>query len=157
MRIALASDHAGVDLKRDLAGWLTSRGHDVLDLGVHTYEPADYPDSAEAIAAVLGEGQADRGILVCGSGAGVSVAANKFPGIRAAVCHDHYTAHQAVEHDDCNVICLGARVVGAALARDLVAGFIDARFGGAERHLRRLAKIHDIELRHFRDASGAGD
>ncbi len=150
MRIALASDHAGVDLKRDIAGWLTANGHDVLDLGVHTYEPSDYPDTAAAIAAIVRDGQVERGIILCGSGAGVSVAANKFPGIRAAVCHDHYTAHQAVEHDDCNVMCLGARVVGAELARDLVRGFIEAEFGGAERHLKRLAKLHDIEMRNFR-------
>ncbi len=107
----------------------------------------DYPDSAEAVARILRDGQADRGIIVCGSGAGVSIAANKFPGIRAAVCHDTYSAHQAVEHDDMNVLCLGARVVGPSLALELVNAFISASFTGEDRHLRRLHKIFDIEGR----------
>lgn len=151
MRIAVAADHAGVDLKRDLVGWLIASGHDVVDLGVHTTDPADYPDTAEAVATALRDQRVDRGVLICGSGAGVAVAANKFPGVRAAVCHDHYTALQAVEHDDCNVICFGARVVGLGLARDLLKAFVDARFGGEERHRRRLAKIAAIEARMFRD------
>ncbi len=154
MRIALAADHAGVDLKRDLADWLAGDGHTILDLGVHDHQPADYPDSAEAVADAIRGGRADRGVLVCGSGAGVAVAANKFPGIRAAVCHDGYTAHQAVEHDDCNVICLGARVVGPGLAHDLVAAFINAQFTGEERHRRRLAKVQAIEDRMFGRGGG---
>ncbi len=149
MRIALAADHAGVDLKRELAAWLTGSGHAVLDLGVHDHQPSDYPDSAEAVAQAIRGGQADRGVLVCGSGAGVAVVANKFPGIRAAVCHDEYTAHQSVEHDDCNVICLGARVIGPGLARDLVEAFVNARFSGEDRHRRRLAKLQAIEDRMF--------
>ena len=147
MRIALSADHAGYQLKNELAAKLAQQGHDVLDLGTHSASPVDYPDSAEAMAAAIAEQQAERGIIVCGSGAGVSIAASKFPGVRAAVCHDTYTAHQAVEHDDMNVICLGARVVGPALAFDLVTAFLAARFSGEARHQRRLDKIYDIERR----------
>jgi ribose 5-phosphate isomerase B len=145
MPIALAADHAGFQLKQELLARLTQQGHAVIDLGTHSAAPVDYPDSAVAVATALREGQADRGIIVCGSGAGVSIAANKIPGIRAAVCHDTYTAHQAVEHDDMNVLCLGARVIGAALAFDLVHAFLGARFSGEERHQRRLNKILAIE------------
>ena len=147
MKIALAADHAGFEMKRDLAGKLAKDGHEVLDLGTHSSAAVDYPDYAEAVADMLRQGQADRGIIVCGSGAGVSIAASKFPGIRAAVAHDVYTAHQAVEHDDMNVLCIGARVIGPALAREIVDAFMAARFSGDERHLRRLAKIHDFETR----------
>jgi ribose 5-phosphate isomerase B len=147
MKIALAADHAGYEMKRDLAGKLAKEGHEVLDLGTHSSAAVDYPDYAEAVAAVLRDGQVDRGIIVCGSGAGVSIAANKFPGVRAAVVHDVYTAHQAVEHDDMNVLCLGSRVIGPNLAREIVDTFLRARFSGDERHLRRLAKIHDFESR----------
>jgi ribose 5-phosphate isomerase B len=147
MRIALSADHAGYDLKQELLAQLTRQGHDVLDLGTHSRAPVDYPDSAEAVAHALREGQAERGLLVCGSGAGVSIAANKFPGVRAAVCHDTYTAHQAVEHDDMNVLCIGARVVGSALALELVAAFLAAEFSGEDRHLRRLNKVLAIEAR----------
>jgi RpiB/LacA/LacB family sugar-phosphate isomerase len=147
MKIALAADHAGFEMKRDLAGKLAREGHDILDLGTDTPAAVDYPDYAEAVAGVLREGQVERGILVCGSGAGASIAANKFPGIRAAVCHDVYSAHQAVEHDDMNVLCLGSRVIGVNLAREIVDAFLKAQFTGEERHLRRLAKIHDFETR----------
>ena len=147
MRLALSADHAGYHLKQDLAAKLTQQGHEILDLGTHSLAPVDYPDSAEAVARSLRDGQAERGIIVCGSGAGVSIAASKFPGIRAAVCHDTYTAHQAVEHDDMNVLCLGARVVGPSLALELVTAFLTARFSGEDRHLRRLHKIADIEGR----------
>ena len=151
MRIALAADHAGYDMKRDLAAALRAQGHDVLDLGTNSSTTAvDYPDSAEAVAAALRDGHADRGILVCGSGAGVSIAANKFPGVRAAVCHDCYTARQAVEHDDLNVLCLGARVIGSALAVDLVAAFLGATFSREDRHRRRVNKILAIEDRFAR-------
>ncbi len=119
----------------------------MLDLGTHSTAPVDYPDSAEAVALALHEGQAERGIIVCGSGAGVSIAASKFPGIRAAVCHDTYTAHQAVEHDDMNVLCLGARVVGGSLALEISEAFLAARFSGEERHQRRLDKVNAIERR----------
>jgi ribose 5-phosphate isomerase B len=147
MRLALAADHAGFALKQELAARLAQQGHDVVDLGCHSPAPVDYPDSAEAVAGIVRDGQVERGIIVCGSGAGVAIAANKFPGIRAAVCHDTYSAHQAVEHDDMNVLCLGARIVGPSLALELVASFLAARFSGEERHRRRLAKVIAFERR----------
>ena len=147
MRIALSADHAGYLLKQELAAKLTQQGHEVLDLGTHSSAPVDYPDSAEVVAVALRDGQAERGIIVCGSGAGVSIAASKFPGVRAAVCHDTYTAHQAVEHDDMNVLCLGARVIGGALAADLVAAFLAATYAGEDRFQRRLDKVLEIERR----------
>jgi ribose 5-phosphate isomerase B len=150
MRIALSADHAGYLLKQELAAKLTQQGHEVDDLGTHSSAPVDYPDSAEAVAVALRDRQADRGIIVCGSGAGVSIAANKFPGVRAAVCHDTYTAHQAVEHDDMNVLCLGSRVVGPALALEVATTFLAATFSGEDRHQRRLDKVHDIERRFAR-------
>lgn len=152
MRIAIGADHAGYVLKNDLAARLAQEGHEVLDLGTHSAEAIDYPDIAAAVAAAIREDQADRGIVVCGSGAGVSIAANKFPGIRAAVCHDTYTAHQAVEHDDMNVLCLGARVIGPSLALDLVTSFLAARFSGEARHHRRLGKVLEIESRFMKEA-----
>ena len=145
MRIAVGADHAGFELKRDLAAAIAQQGHEILDVGTHTTAAVDYPDIAEAVAMAIRNGQVDRGIIVCGSGAGVSVAANKFPGIRAAVCHDAYTAKQAVEHDDLNVLCLGARVIGPAVARLLTDTFLAATFSADDRHLRRLAKIDAIE------------
>ena len=147
MRIALAADHAGYLLKNELKSKLAEQGHEVTDLGTHSAAPVDYPDSAEAVATAILGGQAERGIIVCGSGAGVSIAANKFPGIRAAVCHDTYTAHQAVEHDDMNVLCLGARVIGGALAIDLACAFLAATYAGEERFQRRLDKVLAIERR----------
>ena len=147
MRIALSADHAGFELKQQLAAYLTRRGHDVIDLGTHSTAPVDYPDSAEAIAQAMSGGHAERGVFVCGSGAGASIAANKFRRIRAAVCHDTYTAHQAVEHDDMNVLCLGARVIGSALACEIADAFLGANFSGEERHQRRLNKIFAIEDR----------
>ena len=147
MRIALSADHAGYVLKQELAAKLAQQGHEVLDLGTHSAAPVDYPDSAEAVATALRDRQAERGIIVCGSGAGVSIAASKFPGVRAAVCHDTYTAHQAVEHDDMNVLCLGARVVGPALALEVSNAFLAASFSGEERHQRRLDKVTAIERR----------
>ncbi|MGQ0736467.1 MAG: ribose 5-phosphate isomerase B [Acidobacteriota bacterium] len=151
MRVAVGADHAGVELKRHLAAAMAQQGHDVLDVGAHSTAPVDYPDIAESVSQALRNGQVDRGIIVCGSGAGVAVAACKFPGVRAAVCHDAYSARQAVEHDDVNVLCLGARVIGSALARTLVEAFLAASFTAEERHLRRLAKIDAIELRFTRD------
>lgn len=151
MRIAIGADHAGFEMKRDLAGYLAKSGHEVVDLGTHTPAPVDYPDIAEAVSQAVRNGQADRGILVCGSGAGAAVAACKFPGIRASVCHDAYSARQAVEHDDLNVLCLGSRVIGVSLARTLVDAFLAAAFSGAERHMNRLAKIDAIESRYSRE------
>jgi ribose 5-phosphate isomerase B len=150
MRIALSADHAGYELKQSLGAALAKQGHEVLDLGTHSTAPVDYPDCAEAVAQAVTTGRVDRGIIVCGSGAGVSIAVNKFPGLRASVCHDCYTAHQAVEHDDMNVLCLGARVVGAAVAEEIVAAFLGAAFSGEERHQRRLNKILAIESRFLR-------
>lgn len=150
MRLALASDHAGYDLKQELAAFLDRNGHEFEDLGTHSREPVDYPDAGEAVGEALRSGRADRGILVCGSGAGVSIAANKIPGVRAAVCHDTYTAHQAVEHDDLNVLCLGSRVIGGSLATEIVTAFLSARFSGEERHRRRLDKVLAIERRNLR-------
>ena len=147
MRIALAADHAGYLLKNELKAKLSDQGHTITDLGTDSPSPVDYPDSAEAVATAIRNGQADRGIIVCGSGAGVSIAANKFPGIRAAVCHDTYTAHQAVEHDDMNVLCLGARVIGGALALDLCTSFLGATYARDERFQRRLDKVLAIESR----------
>lgn len=150
MRIAVGADHAGFDMKSHLVAVLRAQGHEVHDLGAHSTAAVDYPDYAEAVATALSDHRADRGLLVCGSGAGVSIAANKFPGIRAAVCHDTYTAHQAVEHDDMNVLCLGARVVGAALAEEITTVFLGARFSGENRHQRRLDKMLAIEARFNR-------
>lgn len=145
MQIAVAADHAGFEMKRDLVANLTRHGHDVLDLGTHSPAAVDYPDIAKAVAEAIQGGDAERGICVCGSGAGVSIAANKFRGIRAAVCHDVYTAHQAVEHDDMNVLCIGARVIGPALAGEIVGAFLGAEFSGEDRHRRRLSKILEFE------------
>ena len=142
MRIAIGADHAGFALKEDLAAWLREQGHHLLDLGAHTYDANDdYPDSALAVARTVQAGQAERGLIVCGSGVGASIAANKVRGVRAAMCHDTYSAHQGVEHDDMNVLSLGARIIGGELARELVSAFIGARFSGEERHKRRLAKV----------------
>jgi ribose 5-phosphate isomerase B len=151
MRIAIGADHAGFEMKRDLAGFLAKSGHEIIDIGTHTSAPVDYPDIAEAVAQAVRNGQADRGILICGSGAGAAIAACKFPGIRASVCHDAYSARQAVEHDDMNVLCLGARVIGPALARTLIDAFLAASFSGEERHMARLAKIDAIESRYSRE------
>lgn len=141
MRIALAVDHAGVPLRTTVLQAVIAAGHDVRDLGQHD----DYPDVALRAGRAIAAGEADRAILVCGSGAGVSVAATKLPGIRAATCHDHYTAAQCVTHDDCNVLCLGARVIGPAIATELTEAFCAARFSGEERHVRRVGKIAVME------------
>jgi len=145
MRVALAADHAGFEMKQAIAQHLQSLGHTVLDLGTDSTSPVDYPDFSAAIARAVLAGQADRGVLICGSGVGASVAANKFRGIRAGLCHDCYSAHQGVEHDDMNILVLGSRVIGPELAKDLVATFLAASFSGAERHRRRLAKIAAFE------------
>ena len=146
--IALAADHGGFPLKVELAPWLQSQGYEISDLGAHSLDPDDdYPDFAEAAAQEVVSGRAERGIVICGSGVGASVAANKVPGIRACLCHDVYSAHQGVEHDELNVLCLGARVVGVELAKDLVSAFLNARPTGEERHRRRLNKIEAIEKR----------
>lgn len=152
MRLAISADHAGFELKAQLAAKLAQQGHEILDCGTHSAAPSDYPDAAEAVAEALRNQQAERGIIVCGSGAGVSIAASKFPGIRAAVCHDTYTAHQAVEHDDMNVLCLGSRVIGASLALEISTAFLAARFSGEVRHKRRLEKVLAIERRFMTES-----
>jgi RpiB/LacA/LacB family sugar-phosphate isomerase len=156
VRIALGSDHAGFGLKQEIAALLKKDGHEVVDVGAHSTAPSDYPDYAEAVARAVLDGKAERGVLVCGSGVGASVAANKLPGVRAAVCHDVYSAHQGVEHDDMNVLVLGGRIVGPALAEELVWAFVSARFSGEERHLRRLEKVKAIERRYAKDSEEAG-
>jgi RpiB/LacA/LacB family sugar-phosphate isomerase len=148
MRIVVGADHAGYILKQEVGEALRQAGHDVLDVGTNSTAPVDYPDSAEAVARAVTSGQAERGVLICGSGVGASVAANKLPGIRAAVCHDTYSAHQGVEHDDMNVLVLGGRIVGPALALELVRAFVAARFSGEERHVRRLGKVKALETRY---------
>jgi ribose 5-phosphate isomerase B len=145
VRIACAFDHAGFPLKPLVLATLDELGHDAVDLGTHSTDPVDYPDVARMAAETVRRGEAERAIVVCGSGAGVAVAASKVPGIRAVVAHDTYTAHQAVEHDDCNVLCLGGRIIGPALAAEVIAMFVAARFSGEERHQRRLEKIAAIE------------
>jgi len=146
VKIALGTDHAGFDFKNQVAVLLKERGHDGHDLGAHTLDPLDdYPDYAYAVALEVASGAAERGVIVCGSGVGASVAANKVAGVRAAMCHDTYSAHQGVEHDDMNVICIGARIVGLALAQELLEAFLGASFTNEERHLRRLNKVKAIE------------
>lgn len=150
MKIAVAADHAGFPLKDDVLRILRDCGHEPIDLGTDSTDPVDYPDTARAVADKVRSGEAERGVIVCGSGAGVAIAACKFPGIRAFVAHDTYSAHQAVEHDDANVACLGARVIGAALAEDVLKTFVEAEFTGAERHERRLGKINAIESEYLK-------
>lgn len=145
MKIAIAADHGGYRLKTVIIDFLKKPGHEAADLGAYSEEPSDYPDSARAVARALMDNKADRGILVCGSGVGACIAANKFPGIRAALCHDTFSAHQGVEDDDMNVLCLGERVIGPELAKEIVRVFLAARFSGAERHVRRLGKVQAIE------------
>lgn len=151
MKIAIAGDHAGFALKEELRGYLERLGHEVLDLGAYNSEPSDYPDFAEAVGKALEAGRAERGILICGSGVGVCIAANKMPGVRASMCHDTYSAHQGVEHDDMNALVLGARIIGPALAFDLVKTFLDAKFCATEeRFVRRLNKVRAIEERNMK-------
>jgi len=145
MRIACGFDHAGFPLRETILAAVRDAGHDPVDLGTDSPAPVDYPDVALSVAHALRGGEADRGVLVCGSGAGVAVAASKVRGIRAVTAHDTYTAHQAVEHDDVNVLCIGARVIGPALAVEVLSTFLGARFSGEERHRRRVAKIAAIE------------
>ena len=146
MKISLAADHNGFDLKKEISDQLENEGHEVIDVGPHSHDPLDdYPDYAKKLADSVSRGESLRGIMICGSGVGASVASNKVKGIRAAVCHDIYSAHQGVEHDDMNVLCLGSRIVGSEVARDLVKAFITAKYTGEERHQRRLDKVLDME------------
>jgi ribose 5-phosphate isomerase B len=150
MRVAVAFDHRGFKLREAVFAALDSGGHDAQDLGVDAPEPrVDYPDVAKRVAEAVTTGSADRGVLVCGSGVGASIAACKLPGVRAAICHDAYSAHQGVEHDDMNVLCLGSEIVGDSLARELVRAFLGAEFDGGERYVRRLEKVEQFEKRGF--------
>jgi RpiB/LacA/LacB family sugar-phosphate isomerase len=153
MRVTIGSDHAGFELKRILLDYLRAQRHEVQDVGTDSTAPVDYPDFAEAVATSLLRGESERGILICGSGVGASVAANKIPGIRAGQCHDTYSAHQGVEHDDVNVLVLGSRVIGPELAKELCGAFLRASFTGEERHRRRLAKTLSIEQRYAATAA----
>lgn len=151
MKISIGADHAGYEMKQGLIQLLQKLGHTVHDVG--TFEPGkpdDYPDYAILVAEDIRSGHAERGILVCGSGVGVSIAANKFKGIRAGICHDHYSAHQGVEHDEMNVLVLGARIVGPMVAEESVEAFLNATFSGEERHVRRVNKVKAIEQNEFR-------
>lgn len=157
MRVAIGSDHAGYVYKAILAEQIAAAGHEVLDLGTDGPDAVDYPDYAQAVAEAIAADRADRGILVCGSAVGVCVVANKVPGIRAGVCHDTYSARQGVEHDDVNVLCLGERVIGIEVAREIVTSFLDARFSGAERHARRLSKLLGVERKYMRTDLSTGE
>jgi ribose 5-phosphate isomerase B len=148
MKVVIGSDHAGFQLKNAMGDLLRSMGNEVLDVGAFNENPSDYPDFAEAVDRAVLDGKAERGVLICGSGVGASVAANKLPGIRAGMCHDTYSAHQGVEHDNVNVLVLGSRVIGVALAQDLVRAFMGAKFSNEERHVRRLGKVKALETKY---------
>jgi len=145
MKVALAADHAGFQLKQLIAGALEAEAVTVVDLGTHDARPVDYPDFARAVGQSILKGETERGIVVCGSGVGACVAANKIKGIRAGLCHDTYAAHQGVEHDDINVLCIGSRIIGPALAMEIVRAFLGATFSYDDRHVRRLNKVLEIE------------
>ena len=150
MRVAIGSDHAGFGYKEALGRLLAEEGHDVIDIGTDSRESADYPDYAEKVALAVRNGEAERGVLICGSAVGVCVAANKVPGVRAGVCHDTYSAHQGVEHDDMNVLCIGERIIGIEVAREILLNFLGARYQAEERFQRRLDKVLAIEKNWLR-------
>lgn len=156
LRFVVGGDHAGFEMKSEVIEFLKRQSVSVTDCGAFDCSPSDFPDFAKLVAEKLRRGEADRGILVCGSGVGVSVAANKFPGIRASLCHDTYSARQGVEHDDMNVLCIGARVIGPAVAMEIVQAFIGARYSPAPRHAARLQKILDIEATFLRPEASTG-
>lgn len=145
LRLAIGGDHAGFPLKQELSEWLSKRVAEMSDCGAHDATSSDYPDFAVAIGRAILDGRADRGLLICGSGVGVSIAANKIPGIRASLCHDTYSARQGVEHDDMNVLCIGARVIGPEMAMEVIRAFLNAQYAPQERHARRVEKILEIE------------
>ncbi len=156
MKIVIGSDHAGFQLKVAIGDLLRSMNQEVLDVGAFNENPSDYPDFAEAVGRAILERKAERGVLICGSGVGASVAANKLTGIRAAVCHDSYSSHQGVEHDDMNVLVLGSRIIGVKLAEDLVKAYLAAKFTNEDRHVRRLAKIKALESKFVASSSSPG-
>ncbi len=150
MRVTIGADHAGFSYKGLIIISMREQGYEVIDAGTYSEEPTDYPDHAADVATSILNNEGDRGILICGSAVGVSIAANKFKGIRAGVCHDTYSAHQSVEHDDVNILCLGERVIGIELAKDIVFAFLNARFTNAPRHKKRLEKIFAIENKNMK-------
>jgi ribose 5-phosphate isomerase B len=152
MKLVMGSDHAGYALKEAMGDVLRKWGYEILDVGAFDDKPSDYPDFAEKVGRAVLDGKAERGVLICGSGVGASVAANKLPGIRAGMCHDTYSAHQGVEHDDINVLVLGSRVIGVALAQDLIKAFLGAKFTNEERHVRRLGKVKALEAKYAASA-----
>jgi ribose 5-phosphate isomerase B len=156
MRICVGSDHAGFPLKETVRKFLVELGHEVDDVGTHNTDSVDYPDFAEKVAKSILSGKSERAVLICGSGVGASVAANKIPGIRAGLCHDTYSAHQGVEHDHMNVLVLGGRVIGEEMARELVRAYVNAKLSNEERHLRRLSKVAAIEKRYSGQPTLAG-
>ncbi|MGQ9604049.1 MAG: ribose 5-phosphate isomerase B [bacterium] len=150
MRIAIGCDHAGFELKQVLVRYLKELGHEIIDVGTHSCEPVDYPDYTEDACKRIVEGEAQRAVVICGSGIGASITANKIPGIRAGICHDTYSAHQGVEHDDMNVLVIGGRIIGVELAKEIVRTFLDATFSNQERHTRRLNKVKAIERKYMK-------
>ena len=153
MRLAIGGDHAGFTLKGPVTDYLRALGHDVEDFGTHSSEPVDFPDIAQAVCAAVRQGRVDRGIMVCGTGVGACIAANKIPGIRAAVCHDTYCAHQCVEHDDVNVLCIGAQIAGIELVKEILRVFLAAKFSTEVHFRRRVAKLADLERQAARELS----
>jgi ribose 5-phosphate isomerase B len=149
MKVAIGADHAGFPLKGEVLELVRGLGHEAIDLGTDSTDPVDYPDIARAVGEAIQAGRAERGVLLCGSGVGAAIAATKMRGIRSGVCHDTYSAHQSVEHDDVNVLALGARIVGAALALELVSAFLKASYSGEERHARRLRKVAELERKLY--------
>ena len=148
MKLAVGADHAGLDMKSQIIPWLQQAGHEVVDVGAHTLDPADdFPDFAAAVGQTLCGGGAERGVMICGSGVGATIASNKVSGVRAALCHDTYTARQGVEHNDMNVLCLGGRVIGIETAKEVISAFVGASFTGEERFLRRIDKVGELERR----------
>jgi ribose 5-phosphate isomerase B len=151
VKLVIGSDHAGFPLKEEVRAFLTKAGHEVVDLGAYNTEPSDYPDFAEKVGEAVRRGEAERGIVLCGSGVGVCIAANKIPGVRAGICHDTYSAHQGVEHDDMNVLVMGARIIGTAVALEIVTAYVNAKFSATEeRFLRRFHKVQAIEKKYMK-------
>ena len=149
MKVAIGGDHAGFPLKTELIPLIIEMGHEVIDCGTDSTAPVDYPDFSRAVGELVRDGAVERGIVVCGSGAGATIAANKIKGVRAALAHDHYSAHQGVEHDDVNVLTMGSRVIGTAIASEVTRAFLNAQFSGEERHVRRLKKVMEIEAENL--------
>lgn len=156
MKVVIGSDHAGFPLKQVIVDYMKQTGREVIDVGTHNTDPVDYPDFAQAVGEAMVAGKGDKGIVICGSGVGASVAANKVKGVRAGLCHDTYSAHQGVEHDDMNVLVMGARVVGVAIAQELVEAYLNAVFSQGERHVNRLKKVAAIEAKYLGGAKSEG-